>query len=89
MTGIKMTFKINTAAANGRCKTVKIPNELKFKRLKDSLVEPPIVDPYFSKNSQHLHALWKALYTFEKKVNKHCRIFCIDRYRTNTFFDRK
>ena len=59
-----------THTEGGRCRTVKMPTELSFKPLKEALESPLFFQWDFAKlnNGPNLHVLWKALYSFEKKV---------------------
>lgn len=54
----------------GRARQVKVPKFVSFKSLQDSLKNPEILPwdfAYFDEPPK-LHALWQALYKFEKKV---------------------
>ncbi|CAD6195430.1 unnamed protein product [Caenorhabditis auriculariae] len=69
-------FNIGNAAAGfgeylegGRAKQVKLPSTISFKSLEDSIKEPEHAIWDFAKFDypDKLHALWAALYSFEKK----------------------
>ncbi len=65
-----MAKEFSRYTEGGRVSQVKVPRQIKFKCLSDELKEPNLVIWDFAKldNPPQLHALWQALYKFERKV---------------------